>query len=316
MLKALTVDKRSLIGKGIIMTLKLEQMTTETRNEHTMNLDMMSPLEIVTVMNEEDLLIPKAIKPHLPVIAQVVSWATESITSGGRVFYMGAGTSGRLGVLDASECPPTFGVSPDVVVGLIAGGNKAFTEAVEGAEDDYDLGREDLKAHQLTNRDLVIGLAASGRTPYVLGGLAYANSIGCHTAAITCNTDSELSKEAEAGIDIVIGPEVLTGSTRLKAGTAQKMVLNMISTAAMVGAGKTYGNLMVDVQQTNEKLRARARRIVRLATGAEEAVIEQSLKEAGGSCKTAITMILAGCDVNEAQQRLEQANGHVREAIK
>ena len=298
------------------MELKLEQMVTERRNENTMNLDMMSPLEIVTVMNQEDLLIPAAIKPHLETIAKVVTWGTESVTNGGRIFYMGAGTSGRLGVLDASECPPTFGVSPDVVIGLIAGGQKAFTQAVEGAEDNYDLGVSDLKEHGLTGKDLVIGLAASGRTPYVLGGLEYAKSIGCHTAAITCNADSVLSKAAEAGIDIVIGPEVLTGSTRLKAGTAQKMVLNMISTAVMVGAGKVYENLMVDVQQSNEKLRVRARRIVRLATEADDETIEKFLEAANGSCKVAITMILGGCDAEEARNRLEQANGHVRNAVK
>ena len=298
------------------MELKLEQMVTERRNENTMNLDMMSPLEIVTVMNQEDLLIPAAIKPHLETIAKVVTWGTESVTNGGRIFYMGAGTSGRLGVLDASECPPTFGVSPDVVIGLIAGGQKAFTQAVEGAEDNYDLGISDLKEHGLTGKDLVIGLAASGRTPYVLGGLEYAKSIGCHTAAITCNADSVLSKAAEAGIDIVIGPEVLTGSTRLKAGTAQKMVLNMISTAVMVGAGKVYENLMVDVQQSNEKLRVRARRIVRLATEADDETIEKCLAAANGSCKVAITMILGGCDAEEARNRLEQANGHVRNAVK
>ena len=298
------------------MELKLEQMVTERRNENTMNLDMMSPLEIVTDMNQEDLLIPAAIKPHLETIAKVVTWGTESVTNGGRIFYMGAGTSGRLGVLDASECPPTFGVSPDVVIGLIAGGQKAFTQAVEGAEDNYDLGISDLKEHGLTGKDLVIGLAASGRTPYVLGGLEYAKSIGCHTAAITCNADSVLSKAAEAGIDIVIGPEVLTGSTRLKAGTAQKMVLNMISTAVMVGAGKVYENLMVDVQQSNEKLRVRARRIVRLATEADDETIEKCLEAANGSCKVAITMILGGCDAEEARNRLEQANGHVRNAVK
>ncbi len=297
------------------MELKLEQMTTEKRNENTMNLDTMSPLEIVTVMNQEDLLIPKAIQPHLETIAQTAAWGTESITHGGRIFYMGAGTSGRLGVLDASECPPTFGVSPDTVVGLLAGGEKAVTQSDEGAEDDYDLGAADLKAHGLTDKDLVVGLAASGRTPYVLGGIEYAMSLGCHTAAVTCNADSVLSKAAEAGIDIVIGPEVLTGSTRLKAGTAQKMVLNMISTAAMVGAGKVYENLMVDVQQSNEKLRARARRIVRLATEADDETIEHALEAANGSCKVAITMILAGCGAEEAQARLERAGGHVRDAL-
>ena len=301
---------------GVLVKLNLDRMTTETRNQNTMNLDTMSPLEIASVMNQEDFLIPKAIQPHLDSIAQVITWGTESVAGGGRIFYMGAGTSGRLGVLDASECPPTFGVSPDVVVGLIAGGEYAFTKAVEGAEDDFELGAEDLKKHGLAQKDLVIGLAASGRTPYVLGGLAYARSLGCHTAAITCNADSELSKAAEVGIDVVIGPEVLTGSTRLKAGTAQKMILNMISTGVMVRAGKVYENLMVDVQQTNEKLRVRAWRIVKLATGAEDDVIETCLKEAGGSCKTAITMILADCSAEEAEKRLAQAGGHVRDAVK
>jgi N-acetylmuramic acid 6-phosphate etherase len=275
----------------------------------------MTPLEVVTVMNREDELVPKAIAPHLEEIAQVVAWGIESVTAGGRVFYMGAGTSGRLGVLDASECPPTFGVKPDVVVGLIAGGDQAFTKAKEGAEDDKELGRSDLLEHNLTAKDLVIGIAASGRTPYVLGGLEYAKETGCHTAAVTCNADSILGKAAEVGIDIVIGPEVLTGSTRLKAGTAQKMVLNMFSTAIMVGCGKAYSNLMVDVQQTNEKLVARARRIVTQATGVSEEEAAEKIAAAGGSCKTAITMILADVDAEEAKKRLEAAGGHVRKAI-
>lgn len=237
------------------MALVLEKMTTEKRNPNTMKLDRMSPLEIVTVMNQEDELVPKAISGHLDRIAQIAAWGTQSLEQNARIFYMGAGTSGRLGVLDAAECMPTFGVSADTVIGLIAGGEKAFIRAVEGAEDSRDLGREDLIEYDLTDKDLVIGIAASGRTPYVLGGLEYARKVGCHTAAISCNADSEIGRAAEIAVDIVIGPEVLTGSTRLKAGTAQKMVLNMISTAAMVGAGKAYQNLMVDVVQTNEKLR-------------------------------------------------------------
>jgi len=237
------------------MALVLEKMTTEKRNPNTMKLDRMSPLEIVTVMNQEDELVPKAISGHLDRIAQIAAWGTQSLEQNARIFYMGAGTSGRLGVLDAAECMPTFGVSADTVIGLIAGGEKAFIRAVEGTEDSRDLGREDLIEYDLTDKDLVIGIAASGRTPYVLGGLEYARKVGCHTAAISCNADSEIGRAAEIAVDIVIGPEVLTGSTRLKAGTAQKMVLNMISTAAMVGAGKAYQNLMVDVVQTNEKLR-------------------------------------------------------------
>ena len=298
------------------MALILEKMTTEKRNPNTMDLDRMSPLEIVTVMNREDELVPKAISGHLDRIAQIAAWGTQSLERNARIFYMGAGTSGRLGVLDAAECMPTFGVSPDTVIGLIAGGEKAFIRAVEGAEDSRELGREDLIEYDLTDKDLVIGIAASGRTPYVLGGLEYAREVGCHTAAISCNADSEIGRAAEIAVDIVIGPEVLTGSTRLKAGTAQKMVLNMISTAAMVGDGKAYQNLMVDVVQTNEKLRKRALHIVVEATGADEEIAREVLEQAGGKCKTAITMILAGCDVREAEERLRCAKGHVREAIK
>ena len=295
---------------------KRKKMTTETRNPNTMNLDIMSPLEVVTAMNREDEKVPREVGKHLKEIAQAAEWGIESLKKGGRIFYLGAGTSGRLGVLDASECPPTFGVSPDTVIGLIAGGEKAFTRAVEGAEDSRDMGREDLEEYGLTDKDLVIGLAASGRTPYVLGGLDYAGSIGCHTAAISCNENAELSRAAELGIEIVTGPEVLTGSTRLKAGTAQKLVLNMISTAVMVGTGKAYQNLMVDVVQTNEKLRKRALHIVMEATGAEEETAKAALEQAQGKCKTAITMLLADCSVEEAKKRLEDAHGKVREAIK
>ena len=220
------------------MSLNLKNMSTETRNQNTMNLDIMSPLEVVTVMNQEDAKVPAAIAPALPNIAQCVTWAIESIENGGRIIYMGAGTSGRLGVLDAVECPPTFGVAPEVVVGLIAGGEKAFVKAVEGAEDSRELGRQDLIDNNLTKTDIVIGIAASGRTPYVLGGLAYAQEVGCHTVGISCNPGSAVGAAAELAIEVVPGPECLTGSTRLKAGTCQKLILNMISTATMVGCGK------------------------------------------------------------------------------
>jgi len=241
------------------LALNLEKMTTEQRNPDTMNLDEMTTLQIVTEMNREDAGIPAAIRPHLPEIAKVAQWGAESLSQGGRIFYMGAGTSGRLGVLDASECPPTFGVSADTVVGLIAGGPSAIMKAVEGAEDNRELGAQDLKDHNLAQNDLVIGLAASGRTPYVIGGIEYAKSIGCRTAAITCNEGSAIGKASDCAIDVVVGPEVLTGSTRLKAGTAEKMILNMISTAAMVQIGKSYGNLMVDVVLSNEKLQVRGK---------------------------------------------------------
>ena len=298
------------------MSLNLKNMSTETRNQNTMNLDIMSPLEVVTVMNQEDARVPEAIKPALPNIAQCVTWAIESIEAGGRIVYMGAGTSGRLGVLDAVECPPTFGVAPEVVVGLIAGGEKAFVKAVEGAEDSRQLGHDDLVNIGLEKRDIVIGIAASGRTPYVLGGLAYAQEVGCHTVAISCNPGSAIGQAAELAIEVVPGPEVLTGSTRLKSGTCQKLILNMISTATMVGCGKAYQNLMVDVMQTNEKLVVRAQNIVMEATGCDRETAAEKIAIASGNAKTAITMILADCGLEEARERLAKAKGHVREAIK
>lgn len=297
------------------MGLTLDNLLTEARNPQTMELDSMTPLEIVTAMNREDARVPESIRPQLPNIARCVAWATEAIRSGGRLIYMGAGTSGRLGVLDAVECPPTFGVSPDVVVGLIAGGEGAFVKAVEGAEDSRELGKADLEAIGLTQKDLVVGIAASGRTPYVLGGLAYANSLGCKTAAISCNPGSAVGKEARLAIEVAPGPECLTGSTRLKAGTAQKLILNMISTATMVGCGKAYSNLMVDVMQTNEKLVVRAQNIVMEATGVSRDSAKEAIAQAGGSCKLAVTMILADCTVEEAKERLERCGGSVRQAI-
>lgn len=295
--------------------MNLEKMTTEARNPRTMSLDQMSTLEIVTAMNNEDSGVPVAVNQVLPQIAQAAQWAELALSNNGRLIYIGAGTSGRLGVLDAVECPPTFGVAPEIVVGLIAGGEKAFVKAVEGAEDSRELGRNDLKNIGLNQKDIVIGIAASGRTPYVLGGLEYANGIGCKTVGISCNKGSAVGKAAQLAIEVEVGPEVLTGSTRLKAGTAQKLVLNMISTASMVRSGKAYQNLMVDVVQTNEKLRVRAENIVIEATGVERSQARRSIDEANGSVKTAITMILAGCSAEEATRRLETAGGHVREAI-
>ena len=298
------------------MSLNLKNMSTETRNRNTMDLDIMTPLEVITVMNQEDAKVPAAITPALPQIAQCVTWAIESIEAGGRIIYMGAGTSGRLGVLDAVECPPTFGVSPETVVGLIAGGDNAFVKAKEGAEDSRELGRQDLENIRLEKRDIVIGIAASGRTPYVLGGLDYAKELGCHTVAISCNPGSAIGAAAELAIEVVPGPECLTGSTRLKAGTCQKLILNMISTATMVGCGKAYQNLMVDVMQTNEKLVVRAQNIVMEATGCDRETAAEKIAIAGGNAKTAITMILADCGLEEAKERLARAKGHVREAIK
>lgn len=297
------------------MSVNLRGMTTESRNPHTMELDRMSELEIVTAMNQEDAKVPQAVSRCLPQIAQAAAFAVEAFRSGGRMFYLGAGTSGRLGVLDAAECPPTFGVPREMVVGLIAGGDQAFTTAIEGAEDSLTLAEEELKAHDLSGRDFVVGIAASGRTPYVLGGLEYAKSLGCHTAAIACNAGSAVGKAAELAIEVDCGPEVLTGSTRLKSGTAQKLILNMISTASMVRMGKVYQNLMVDVVQTNEKLCVRAENIVMQATGVDRTEARRVIDEAGGSAKTAITMILAGCTAQQAAHRLEAAGGFVRAAI-
>lgn len=298
------------------MSLNLAGMSTETRNSRTMNLDIMTPLEIVTVMNEEDARVPEAIKPQLNNIAQCVAWAAQSIEKGGRLIYMGAGTSGRLGVLDAAECPPTFGVSPETVVGLIAGGERAFIKAVEGAEDSAELGRQDLANIGLTECDVVVGIAASGRTPYVIGGLEYARQMGCHTVGISCNPGSAVGKAAELAIEVVPGPECLTGSTRLKAGTAQKLILNMISTATMVRCGKAFQNLMVDVVPTNEKLRVRAENIVMEATGVTRERAKEALRESQDKVKTAILMILVGCGREEAEEKLEKTNGHIREAMK
>ena len=293
----------------------LTKLTTEQRNPETMNLDQMTPLELVETMSREDQKVIEAVNKVLPEVAKVIEWTTEALRTGGRIIYMGAGTSGRLGVLDAVECPPTFGVSPDLVVGLMAGGEKAFVKAVEGAEDSETLGTEDLKNIGLHEKDVVIGIAASGRTPYVIHALRYARSLGVKTAIIACNKNSEMSKEADIAIEPVPGPEVLTGSTRLKAGTAQKLVLNMISTASMVGTGKAYENLMVDVMQSNEKLKTRAENIVMEATGCERETARTAIDEAKGSVKLAITSILLDTPVDEAEKALEKAKGHIRNAI-
>ncbi len=295
--------------------LDLATLTTETRNVDTMDLDRMTPEEFVRVMNREDHKVAEAVEKVLPQIAQTITWAVEALKKGGRIIYVGAGTSGRLGILDAAECPPTFGVSSDMVVGVIAGGTEALTKAVENAEDSDRLCEEDLKKIRLSEKDLVIGLATSGRTPYVVYGLRYAGQIGCRTVGISCNADARISEEAGLAIEVVTGPEVLTGSTRLKAGTAQKMILNMISTGSMAGIGKIYQNLMVDVQQSNEKLMIRARNITMEATGCTAEEAERVLKAAGGYVKKAILMILLECDSGEADRALEKADGHIRKAL-
>ncbi|WP_214855029.1 N-acetylmuramic acid 6-phosphate etherase [Exiguobacterium sp. s166] len=293
----------------------LEKLATERRNERTMSLDDMSVEDILTVMNEEDQTVASVIRQEIPVIKQVVDRVVQSFQSGGRLIYIGAGTSGRLGVLDAAECVPTFGVSPDMVVGLIAGGERALIKAVEGAEDSKTLAVEDLQALQLKANDTVIGIAASGRTPYVIGGLDYAREVGAVTAALSCNKEAIISQHADLQIEVETGPEVLTGSTRLKAGTAQKLVLNMISTAAMIGVGKVYQNLMVDVQSTNEKLEVRAKRMIVEATGVDLETAARYFTSANGHVKTAIVMILADVSYTEAVERLQRAHGFVRDAL-
>lgn len=294
----------------------LENLTTEARNERTMSLDEMSVAELLTVMNEEDAKVAGAVKREIPKIAEAVTAITESLRKGGRLIYMGAGTSGRIGLLDAVECPPTFGTSPDQVVGLIAGGSQAFIKAVEGAEDRAELGEADLQHLGLTPNDTVVGLAASGRTPYVIGGLEYAKRIGASTVSISCNKNAVISSKADIAIEIENGPEVLTGSTRLKAGTSQKLVCNMLSTASMIGLGKVYGNLMVDVQPTNEKLADRAKRIVMEATACEAQTAANALNLAEGKPKPAILMILTGCTYAEALEKLEQSRGFIGKAAK
>ena len=294
----------------------LEGLSTETRNPETMNLDEMTSLEIVKSMNIEDSKVPFVISKLLPEISKVVDIAAEALKNKGRIFYIGAGTSGRLGVVDSSECPPTFNASPNDFIGLIAGGEKAFIKAVEGAEDSEDLGKQDLLNKNFNRNDICIGLAASGRTPYVIGGLKYAKSIGAKTVSISCNKDSKIGKIADISIEAIVGPEVLTGSTRLKAGTAQKLILNMISTGAMILNGKSYKNLMVDLQMTNKKLETRGINIIKEATGVDENEAKEYIKKANGSVKIAIVMILSNCDYEIAKNKLDKSEGKVRLAIK
>lgn len=284
----------------------LGQMITEQRNPNSMHIDRASAFEIVQIINNEDKLVPLAIEKCLPQIAQAVEKIVIAFQQGGRLIYMGAGTSGRLGVLDASECPPTYGVPPDMVVGLIAGGERALRHPIEGAEDNREQGQLDLQAIQCSEKDVVVGIAASGRTPYVLGGLEYANKLGAITISIASNPNSAMAQIAKIAIDTIVGPEVLTGSSRMKSGTAQKLVLNMLTTASMVQIGKCYQNLMVDVQASNEKLRARAIRIVIQAAECTKEVAEHTLKMADGNAKLAIMMLLGNLDKESAVEILNK----------
>lgn len=293
----------------------LDKLGTEQRNIHTMSLDTMSVQEVLEAMNKEDGNVIDIIHAQLPTIEKTVNAVIDSFNKGGRLIYVGAGTSGRLGILDAVECVPTFGVSSDMVVGLIAGGLKAFTKAVEGAEDDPDLGVQDLKDIHLSEVDTVIGIAASGRTPYVIGALDYARKTANHTISISCNKGALMSSHADIAIELATGPEVLTGSTRLKAGSAQKMVLNMISTTAMIGIGKAYENLMIDVQATNAKLQERSKRIIMEATEVDFDTAAAMYEASGKHVKTATVMILLDCTKEQAEERIQVTAGFVRKAI-
>lgn len=293
----------------------LSHLVSEGRNPETMDIDLLPSLEIVQRINQQDQQVPLAVEKVLPEIAKAVDKITEAFKSGGRLIYMGAGTSGRLGVLDASECPPTFGVSDQMVIGLIAGGPEAILKAKEGAEDSPELGEEDLKSIEFTDNDVVVGIAASGRTPYVIGALEYANKLGATTVSLSCNPDSPIAAIADIAISPVVGPEALTGSTRLKSGTAQKLVLNMLTTASMIRLGKSYQNLMVDVKATNKKLVARAARIVMQATECDKDLATATLTQTDYDVKLAILMILTDLDVETAREQLGHQKGFLRRAV-
>ncbi|HHW7578628.1 N-acetylmuramic acid 6-phosphate etherase [Mannheimia glucosida] len=294
----------------------LGQMITEQRNPNSMNIDRLSALEIVQVINQEDKQVAIAVEKCLLQIAQAVEKIVQAFEQGGRLVYVGAGTSGRLGVLDASECPPTYGVKPEMVVGLIAGGERALRFPIEGSEDNREQGKVDLQAVNFSQKDVLVGIAASGRTPYVLGAMEYAKQLGATSVSIASNPNSAMAQIADIAIETVVGPEVLTGSSRMKSGTAQKLVLNMLTTASMILIGKCYQNLMVDVQATNEKLKARAIRIVMQATECEREVAEDTLKLAENNAKLAIMMILGNLDKQKAEDLLSQNQGRLQKALK
>lgn len=294
---------------------ELDTLTTEAFRQDLAEIDRLSTLDIARTMNAEDATVPAAVAAQLPRIAAAVDAIAERMARGGRLVYAGAGTAGRMGVLDASECPPTFNTDPADVVGLIAGGPSAVVKAVEGAEDSKELASEDLTALEIGPHDTVVGISASGRTPYAIGAVEFARTRGALTVGLSCNAGSALAAAADHGIEVVVGPELLTGSTRLKAGTAQKLVLNLISTITMIRLGKTYGNLMVDMRSSNEKLRARARRIVALATGAPDDEIEAALTATGGEVKNAVLVVLGGVDGPTAAELLAASQGHLRAAL-
>ena len=294
----------------------LSRLTTERRNPASAHIDSCTTLEMVTIMQQEDSKIASAIKKILPEIARAIDATSQRLENGGRLFYLGAGTSGRLGILDASECPPTYGTDPELVQGLIAGGIPAIFRAQEGAEDNPGLAVHDLKEHGFSAKDVLVGIAASGRTPYVIGGLKYARELGALTIALACSEHAEIAALADIALTPVTGPEVVTGSTRMKAGTAQKLVLNMLSTGTMIKLGKVYGNLMVDVKASNKKLEERAIRIVMEGSGCERTEAEKALKGADGHAKLAILMVVAGVSASEGKALLERTSGHLAAAIR
>ncbi|MCE2572578.1 N-acetylmuramic acid 6-phosphate etherase [Motilimonas eburnea] len=297
------------------MSIKLQNLVTETRNPASEAIDTLSTIDMLKVINTEDKKVPAAVAKALPDIAQAVDVIAKALQTGARLIYVGAGTSGRLGILDASECPPTFGSDPNQVVGLIAGGHRAILAAVENAEDNLEQVQQDLAAINFNQQDVLVGIAASGRTPYVLGAMAYANRLGATTISVACNPDCEMAQLANIAICAVVGPEVVTGSSRMKAGTAQKLILNMLTTGAMIRIGKVYGNLMVDVEATNAKLVERQKNIVMAATECSRDIAEQALQAADGHCKTAIVMILAQLDAEQAKALLSSHQGFIRPCI-
>ena len=297
------------------MNLSLQQFITESRNSASANIDTLSTLDMLTVINNEDKKVANAVESILPEIAKAVDAIAQAFENGGRLIYCGAGTSGRLGILDASECPPTFGSPAEQVVGLIAGGKVAILKAVENAEDNQQAGELDLQNIQLNKNDVVVGIAASGRTPYVIGAMHYAKKMGCDVISLCCNEKSEMANIATIALDVIVGPEVVTGSSRLKAGTAQKLVLNMLTTGSMIKSGKVFGNLMVDVQATNAKLIERQKKIIMEATDCTRDVAETALSASGNHCKTAIVMILTGVDAQQAKASLHQHKGFIRKCI-
>ncbi|AYD15314.1 N-acetylmuramic acid 6-phosphate etherase [Clostridioides difficile] len=294
----------------------LENLVTEGRNKNTLQIDKEDTLGIIELINNEDKTVAYAVEEQKESIAKAVNIIVDRMKQGGRLFYIGAGTSGRIGILDATECPPTYGVDFELVQAIIAGGNQAIFKVIEGAEDDKELGKQDIIDRGVTSKDVICGIAASGRTPYVIGAMEYAKELGCAVLSITMNPNSEMSKKADLPINIIVGAEVIMGSTRMKSGTAQKMVCNMLTTASMVKMGKVYSNLMVDVKTSNEKLVERAKRIIMIATNVKYDVAEKFLEEADNRVKLAIFMIKSGLDKDSAKSILDRQEGYISEALK